>query len=88
VLIAIVVTIAAGCLVGAPDSLTVILLPALLLAAVSNSGRVAGVLNAGPLRWLGDVSYSLYIFKILPLLVAASLAGTLATYGSAVPGLK
>jgi len=81
VLIAIAATIAAGCLLGAPDSLAVILLPALLLAAVCNSGRTAGVLNAAPLRWLGEVSYSVYIFQTLPFIVAVSLSGTLAAHG-------
>jgi len=81
VLIGIAVTIAAGCLLGAPDSLAVVLLLALLLAAVCNAGRVAKVLNARPLRWLGDVSYSIYIFQMLPLTVMVSLAGPLARYG-------
>jgi peptidoglycan/LPS O-acetylase OafA/YrhL len=80
-LIAIAVTIAAGCLSGAPDGLTVILLPALLLAAVCNSGRVAGVLDARPLRWLGEVSYSVYIFQTLPFIVAVSLSGELVAHG-------
>jgi peptidoglycan/LPS O-acetylase OafA/YrhL len=86
VLIAIVITIAAGCLLGAPDSLTVILLLMLLLASVCNSGRVAGLLNARPLRWLGEVSYSVYIFQALPFTVAVSLAGTLAQHG--ISGLR
>jgi peptidoglycan/LPS O-acetylase OafA/YrhL len=81
VLIAIVAAIAAGCLLGAPDSLAVILLPGLLLAAVCNSGRAAGVLNAAPLRWLGEVSYSVYIFQTLPFIVMVSLSGTLAAHG-------
>ena len=86
VLIAIVITIAAGCLLGAPDSLTVILLLMLLLASVCNSGRVAGLLNARPLRWPGEVSYSVYIFQALPFTVAVSLAGTLAQHG--ISGLR
>ena len=81
VLIAIAATIATGCLLGAPDSLAVILLPALLLAAVCNSGRAAGVLNTTPLRWLGEVSYSVYIFQALPFIVMVSLSGTLAAHG-------
>ena len=81
VLIAIAGTIAAGCLLGAPDSVTVVLFPALLLASVCNAGRVAGVLNARPLRWLGEVSYSVYIFQTLPLILMVSLAGPLARYG-------
>jgi peptidoglycan/LPS O-acetylase OafA/YrhL len=86
VLIAIVITIAAGCLLGAPDRLTVILLLMLLLASVCNSGRVAGLLNARPLRWPGEVSYSVYIFQALPFTVAVSLAGTLAQHG--ISGLR
>jgi peptidoglycan/LPS O-acetylase OafA/YrhL len=81
VLVAIAATIAAGCLLGAPDSLAVVLLPALLLAAVCNSGRAAGILNATPLRWLGEVSYSVYIFQALPFIVAVSLSRTLAAHG-------
>lgn len=81
VLVAIVVIIAAGCLSGAPDSLTIILLPALLLASVCNSGRAAAILNARPLRWLGEVSYSVYIFQMLPFMVAISISGTLTAHG-------
>jgi len=50
------------------------LLLALLLASVSNSGRVAGILNLAPLRWLGEISYSLYIFQLLPLALAVGVA--------------
>jgi peptidoglycan/LPS O-acetylase OafA/YrhL len=81
VLVAIVATIAVAALMGAPDGVTVILLPALLLAAVSNAGRVAGILNSRPLHWLGEVSYSVYIFQMLPFLVAVSLSGTLVAHG-------
>ena len=80
-LIAIAVTVVAGCLLGAPDSPAVILLPALLLASVCNAGRMVGVLNARPLLWLGEVSYSVYIFQTLPLMVVVSLAGALARHG-------
>jgi peptidoglycan/LPS O-acetylase OafA/YrhL len=73
--------IIAACLAGVSDGLTVILLLALLLAAVCNSGRMTGVLNARPLRWLGEVSYSVYIFQMLPFMVAATLAGTLVAHG-------
>jgi peptidoglycan/LPS O-acetylase OafA/YrhL len=81
VLIGIVVTIAAACLLGAPDGLTIILLPALLLASVCNSGRMAGILNARPLCWLGKISYSVCIFQMLPFMVAATLSGYLAAFG-------
>ena len=80
-LIAIAVMIATACLVGAPDSLSVVLLLALLIAAVCNSGHMATILHARPLRWLGEVSYSVYIFQILPFMVAVSLSGVLTAYG-------
>jgi peptidoglycan/LPS O-acetylase OafA/YrhL len=81
VLIAVAATIATACLVGATDSVSVILLLGLLLASVSNGGRAAGILNAKPLRWLGEASYSVYIFQTLPFLVAISLSGTLVAHG-------
>ena len=86
VLIAVAATIATACLVGAPDSVSVILLLALLLASVNNAGRAACILNAKPLRWLGEVSYSVYIFQMLPFLVAVSLSGTLVAHG--ISGLR
>ena len=39
------------------------------------------MLNATPLRWLGEVSYSVYIFQALPFIIALSLSGTLAAHG-------
>jgi peptidoglycan/LPS O-acetylase OafA/YrhL len=66
---------------GVSDGLTVLLLLALLLAAVSNSGRLAGLLNARPLRWLGDVSYSVYIFQSVPLMVMVGHSKTLVALG-------
>lgn len=60
-----VAAVAAGLLVllhfGAPDILVVAAFPAVILTAVMNAGRVAPVLNAGPLVWLGEISYSLYL---------------------------
>jgi peptidoglycan/LPS O-acetylase OafA/YrhL len=73
--------IVAACSVDGTDAPIVILLLALLLAAVSNSGHMAGVLNARPLRWLGDVSYSVYIFQSCPLMVAVALSGVLVAHG-------
>jgi peptidoglycan/LPS O-acetylase OafA/YrhL len=35
----------------------------------------------GPLRWLGEVSYAVYIFQALPLMVAVGLAGVLVRHG-------
>ncbi len=46
---------------GGPDLLTVILFAGLILAAVSNSGTFARVINVAPFVWLGDISYSLYL---------------------------
>jgi peptidoglycan/LPS O-acetylase OafA/YrhL len=46
---------------GMSDLLTVIVFAGLILAAVTNTGRVAGLLNTRPLTWLGDISYSLYL---------------------------
>jgi peptidoglycan/LPS O-acetylase OafA/YrhL len=86
VLVAVAATIATACLAGAPDSVGVILLLALLLASVNNAGRAGGILNAKPLRWLGEVSYSVYIFQMLPLLVATSLSGILVAHG--ISGLR
>ena len=47
--------------VGAPDLLIIVLFPVLILAAVRNTGYVASLINARLLKWLGDVSYSLYL---------------------------
>ena len=46
---------------GASDLVTVALFAALILSAVANAGRIAGLLNVAPLIWLGEVSYSLYL---------------------------
>src|SRR3984885_13789845 len=46
---------------GTPDLMIVAGFPALILSAVMNAGRVTPILNAAPLVWLGDISYSLYL---------------------------
>ena len=60
-----IITIAFGVLVllhfGIPDLVIVVGFPALILSAVMNSGRVTPIMNAAPLVWLGEVSYSLYL---------------------------
>lgn len=45
----------------ASDLCIVLLFPWLIVAAVRNEGLLRNLLNAAPLRWLGDVSYSLYL---------------------------
>lgn len=45
------------------DGLTVSLFPILMLAAVMNEGVLGRALNAAPLVWLGDISYSLYLWQ-------------------------
>jgi peptidoglycan/LPS O-acetylase OafA/YrhL len=81
VLISTIGMLTAASLLGAPGGLIVILLLMLLLCSVCNTGYAAAVLNARPLRWLGEVSYSVYIFQILPFMVVVSFSGTLAAYG-------
>jgi peptidoglycan/LPS O-acetylase OafA/YrhL len=46
---------------GVSDILIVAAFPALILTAVMNAGRAAPLLNAAPLVWLGEISYSLYL---------------------------
>ena len=47
--------------VGNSDFLAVLVFALLILAAVGNEGCVTGLLNAMPLLWLGELSYSLYL---------------------------
>jgi peptidoglycan/LPS O-acetylase OafA/YrhL len=58
---------------GVSDFLAILLFPALILAAVANEGRAAALLNAAPLVWLGEISYSLYLFHGLVQFVATRL---------------
>ncbi len=46
---------------GVADLIIVAAFPVVILAAVMNGGRAAPLLNAAPLVWLGDISYSLYL---------------------------
>lgn len=80
-LIGISIIIVAACLADVSDGAIVVLLLAFLLASVCNSGKLTDVLNARPLRWLGEISYSIYIFQILPLTVAVNLAGIFVASG-------
>jgi peptidoglycan/LPS O-acetylase OafA/YrhL len=58
------------------DVVVVALLPPLLLAAVSNAGVATRLLNVRPLRWLGDISYSIYLGQALAFSVVATLSAT------------
>jgi len=79
--VSIIALIIAFCFADVTDGVIVLLLLALLLAAVSNSGRMRRVVNARPLRWLGEVSYSVYIFQMFAFLLMASLSGVLVSHG-------
>jgi peptidoglycan/LPS O-acetylase OafA/YrhL len=46
---------------GISDFIIVVGFPAVILSAVMNAGRMAPILNAAPLVWLGNISYSLYL---------------------------
>ncbi len=80
-LIGISIIIVAGFLADVSDGAIVVLLLALLLASVWNSGKITDFLNARTLRFLGEASYSIYIFQILPFTVAVSLAGMFVAHG-------
>jgi peptidoglycan/LPS O-acetylase OafA/YrhL len=58
---------------GTSDLLVILLFPPLILAAVANKGRAAALLNTAPLVWLGEVSYSLYLFHGLVQFVTTQL---------------
>lgn len=49
------------------DVAAILIFPALLMAAVSNAGRLGWLLNSRPFVWLGEISYSLYIIQFIPL---------------------
>jgi peptidoglycan/LPS O-acetylase OafA/YrhL len=60
-LLAVLAATLAGLHFGVHDLLIIFLFSALVLLAVSNSGAFAKLLNIGPLIWLGEISYSLYL---------------------------
>jgi peptidoglycan/LPS O-acetylase OafA/YrhL len=55
--------------IAAPDLGIIVLFPLLILAAVRNRGQLARLLNSAPFRWLGNVSYSLYLLHWFVLFV-------------------
>jgi len=70
------------------DVVVVALFPLLLLAAVSNAGMATRLLNIGPLRWLGDISYSVYLGQALAFSVVATLAATWVGPWLGITGLR
>jgi peptidoglycan/LPS O-acetylase OafA/YrhL len=88
-----VVTTAAVALIllhlGAADLFAILCFPVLILAAVSNEGYVAKLMNVAPLVWLGEVSYSLYLvhgfveYATTQFIDAAGLGGPAAFSGKA-----
>jgi peptidoglycan/LPS O-acetylase OafA/YrhL len=58
---------------GIGDLAVILIFPALILAAVANKARTARILNTAPLIWLGEISYSLYLFHGLVQFVTTKL---------------
>ena len=67
----------AGLHFGAPDLLIVSLFATLVFLAVSNTGTCAKLANTGPLIWLGEISYSLYLIHGLIQFIASKGLGAL-----------
>jgi peptidoglycan/LPS O-acetylase OafA/YrhL len=63
--------------IGAPDLVIILLFVALVLLAVSNTGIFAKLVNIGPLVWLGEISYSLYLVHGLIQFAATKSLGAL-----------
>ena len=72
--------VAAG-VMQAADGVIIMLLLGLLMACVGNAGRLSRFIEVRPLRSLGEVSYSVYIFQAPIFILLASLADPLVAYG-------
>lgn len=77
----IVAAILVSLVMGLPDGAIVVLLLALLLASVTNTGWMAGILGARPLRWLGEISYSVYIFQNVAFSLLTAACAWLVAHG-------
>lgn len=77
--LAIVAATLLGLHLGAPDLLIVSLFVALILLSVSDTGAFAKLVNTGPLIWLGEISYSLYLVHRL---IQFAFSKGLGAYGS------
>lgn len=62
---------------GAPNGAVVALLPAVLLAAAANRGRIVRWLGVPPMRFFGEASYSIYLAQSLILLLIHHFGGRL-----------
>ena len=62
--------------IGAPDILIVLLFAILILVAAINTRTFAAVANVGPLIWLGNISYSLYLLHGFVQYFVSKLLGT------------
>jgi peptidoglycan/LPS O-acetylase OafA/YrhL len=80
-LLVIMAALACGYFLAVSDAVIVPLLPPLLLASVSNAGHLGRWLDIRPLRWLGDISYSVYIFQMVPLTLMISLSDIFVAVG-------
>ncbi|HEX4113810.1 MAG TPA: acyltransferase [Stellaceae bacterium] len=56
-----------------PDAVTICLLPGLLIYATKEDGAFYRILNLAPLRYLGEISYSLYMVHMVVVVVAYRL---------------
>jgi peptidoglycan/LPS O-acetylase OafA/YrhL len=62
-----------GASVGLDDFALVVLLAAFIFGAATSDGALARTLGSGPLVWLGEVSYSIYMVHFPALLVVRRL---------------
>jgi len=62
----------------ASDPVSIALFSPLLLCVANNDGRLLRALNAGPLPWLGRISYSLYLVH-MPIIFTWSIGRAIAT---------
>jgi peptidoglycan/LPS O-acetylase OafA/YrhL len=69
----VVVTIVGAQILGLPDPVTVSLFPLLLLCSMKEDGLFGKILNLAPIRYLGEISYSVYMVQMFVQLVTLSL---------------
>jgi peptidoglycan/LPS O-acetylase OafA/YrhL len=77
----IIALIIAACFMRASDGAVIMLLLGVLMASVCNSGQLSRFIDARPLRWLGEISYSVYIFQAVMLILLVNIAHVLVSHG-------